>query len=611
MDDRPISENRKTIAQLLGEIDALRARLSEVEQAEIRFKQNEQVLRRQSQRTELINSLIVLLNGCQSERDMYAPLVDTALSLSSLETGCLLMVQSGRLELLHNKGMTDEIIGYLMGGHLALSCLERFEGRSRALPVRELDEALGEAFEHGEFHQAFAVPVQSGDTVLGVLIIATRRDEDADRHAMVALSSSLRMAGDIMQRRRAELELAQSETRNTAIFAASPDIMFCTDRDGMYLDFRCSPGNPYYGPPEYVVGHNLRELLPEHLHDLLLTAINKSLDTQELVTIEYDMETRQQGPRTFEARVVPLEDNQVLSIVRDVTERRRAQMIQRMTYEITEAVNRVENLRELYSSIRECLGTVIDTENFHICLYDPITDIFEVPYDTDKYDQQVRFTAQELGRGLSAYVFRTGKPLLVNEEDLEELNRQGEVELVGTPCEQWLGAPLITDRGTIGVVVVQNYDKGLCYTQGDVEIMSFISGQIANAIERKRIQIERRRLAAAVDQAGEAILITSTEGIIEYVNPAFERVTGYTENEIVGQTLAIVKSGKHPEEFWVDMWNTIKGGEVWKGHIMNRRKDGTIYEEVTTIAPVRDAYGHIDSFVEVRRLIRENVPEDE
>jgi len=119
--------------------------------------------------------------------------------------------------------------------------------------------------------------------------------------------------------------------------------------------------------------------------------------------------------------------------------------------------------------------------------------------------------------------------------------------------------------------------------------------------ERKKAEEERVRLVTAIEQSPETILITDTDGIIQYVNPAFETVTGYTRHEALGRNPRILKSGQHDEGFYREMWESIKRGRVWSGHFINKKKDGTIFEEEATISPVKDEAGRIVNYVAVKR----------
>jgi len=119
--------------------------------------------------------------------------------------------------------------------------------------------------------------------------------------------------------------------------------------------------------------------------------------------------------------------------------------------------------------------------------------------------------------------------------------------------------------------------------------------------DRKQIEQRLKTLATAIEQAGEQIVITDNDGVIQYCNPAFEKITGYTREEAIGANPRILKSGKHSSDFYGQLWSTIKNGMVWTGHLSNKKKDGSLYEEEATISPIRDASGKITGFVAVKR----------
>ncbi len=118
--------------------------------------------------------------------------------------------------------------------------------------------------------------------------------------------------------------------------------------------------------------------------------------------------------------------------------------------------------------------------------------------------------------------------------------------------------------------------------------------------EIKRAEEELRKLSRAVEQSGSAIIITDLEGNIEFVNPAFSRVTGYTFEEAIGQNTRILKSGEHPAEFYRELWGTIERGAVWQGELVNRKKDGQLYWEAATISPVKDEAGRTTHYLAIK-----------
>jgi PAS domain S-box-containing protein len=125
--------------------------------------------------------------------------------------------------------------------------------------------------------------------------------------------------------------------------------------------------------------------------------------------------------------------------------------------------------------------------------------------------------------------------------------------------------------------------------------------------EQLRVEHAHGQLAMAVEQAAETIVITDLAGTILYANPAFERTTGYSVAEAVGQNPRILKSGVQDTEFYLALWEVLHRGETWSGRFINRRKDGTKYEEEATISPVRDANGRVVNYVAVKRDITREV----
>jgi len=123
--------------------------------------------------------------------------------------------------------------------------------------------------------------------------------------------------------------------------------------------------------------------------------------------------------------------------------------------------------------------------------------------------------------------------------------------------------------------------------------------------DRKRSEDVLRRISTAVEQSPVSIVITDTKGAIEYVNPKFTAVTGYTSTEVLGQNPRILKSGELSPEAYAELWNAILAGKVWQGEFHNRKKNGELYWEHASISPIRDGRGVITSFVAVKEDITE------
>ncbi|OPZ07116.1 MAG: Blue-light-activated protein [candidate division BRC1 bacterium ADurb.BinA292] len=128
-------------------------------------------------------------------------------------------------------------------------------------------------------------------------------------------------------------------------------------------------------------------------------------------------------------------------------------------------------------------------------------------------------------------------------------------------------------------------------------------GVTLDITERRAMERERNLLAEALNQADEMIIVTDAAGRIVYVNPAFERITGYRREEALGQTPRLIKSGHHHPSHYQGLWGTIREGRVWRGHFINRRRNGEMFEQFATITPVLNDQRQVTHFIGVQRDI--------
>lgn len=181
------------------------------------------------------------------------------------------------------------------------------------------------------------------------------------------------------------------------------------------------------------------------------------------------------------------------------------------------------------------------------------------------------------------------------------------------------GVPLTTTDGyAVGVLVVMDRSPRQLEAR-QIDAFTRIGRQVtaqlalkqnfldlANTVMATReANREKLLLATAVEQSPATIVVTDSLGAIEYVNPAFTATTGYTHDEAMGQNPRILKSGLHPQEFYKDMWDKLARGEVWKGSLTNKRKDGSFLYEDATISPVKDSAGRTINFVAVKTDVSE------
>ena len=148
-------------------------------------------------------------------------------------------------------------------------------------------------------------------------------------------------------------------------------------------------------------------------------------------------------------------------------------------------------------------------------------------------------------------------------------------------------------------VSYQEFDGGEyhCAFARDISHRKLADEKLRDSEQRFRLQ------GAALESAANAIVITGRDGRIVWTNPAFTTMTGYTAEEAEGENPRVLRSGRHEDAFYEEMWETILSGRVWGGEIINRRKDGSLYTEEMTITPVRDDAGAISHFIAIKRDI--------
>lgn len=173
----------------------------------------------------------------------------------------------------------------------------------------------------------------------------------------------------------------------------------------------------------------------------------------------------------------------------DVSDRKKRMQIQKIISNISNAVSESDSLENLIITIKDQLGTIIDTTNYFIALYDEESDMISLPFMADENDELIIIPAKGT---LTGHVIKTKKSLYATEETIVQLEKEEQIEVVGTPSKLWLGVPLISNGISTGAIVVQSYDDENAYTREDLEVLELLSHQVIRSIERKRAADEVR-----------------------------------------------------------------------------------------------------------------------
>jgi PAS domain S-box-containing protein len=268
---------------------------------------------------------------------------------------------------------------------------------------------------------------------------------------------------------------------------------------------------------------------------------------------------------------------------RDVTDLHRMEAERQVISEIVHALNQTANLDELLRGIHQALKKVLYAENCFVALHHPEADAFSFPFFADQVD--VAPAPQKVGRSCTAFVFRSGSPMLIPQREFDRLAAEGEVELVGSPSPSWLGVPLKTPTETIGVLVVQHYQNENEYDTRDLEFLSSVGGHIALAIERRRSEEALRkneemfRLLFSYNPLPTWVIERETLRFLE-VNDAAVRQYGYSLNEFKNMTSLDVRPEEERPKY-LEQLKHIPNEGLYHGHWKHRKKDGKVIQVET------------------------------
>lgn len=304
---------------------------------------------------------------------------------------------------------------------------------------------------------------------------------------------------DISQRKKTETEL----TKLSTAVEQSPSVIAITDIKGnlQYVNPRFTEITGY--SLEEAKGKNPRILKSGMQSDKVYKELWDTVSSGKVWKGEFH-NRKNNGELFWEmASVSPIFDKQgeimnYIKVAEDITERKRNDLIQKVIHNISNAVAKSDNPREFILLVKKELGTIIDTSNFYVALYDESTDSIHLLYHEDIKDKVTTFP---VGKTLTKYVIKTRAPLLATKDVKAKLEDSGEVELLGFDSKVWLGVPLFAKGRVSGVITVQSYDDENAYTESDMRTLEIISDQISISLERKKAEQD---LKSALEKAEES-----------------------------------------------------------------------------------------------------------
>lgn len=291
----------------------------------------------------------------------------------------------------------------------------------------------------------------------------------------------------------------------------------------------------------------------------------------------------------------------------EVEERNRSEDLMRAQRDLHVSLAAVADLDK---GLRLCLETAINASNMdcgEIYLIDETSGALDLVIHKRLSPDFVKTTSHFDADSDNVRLVMAGKPIYTKHQKLG-------VPLDEVKVRENLRAlavlPVCHDGRVIGCLNIASntLDEVPVFARNLLETIAAQMGATITVLKSKE---EHTRLVTAIEQAAECVVITDRDGTIQYVNPAFEAITGYSREEAIGQNSRILKGEKHSKEFYAAMWDTLTNGRVWSGHFINKKKDGTLYEEDATISPIKNASGEIINFVAVKRDVTEEIKLEE
>ena len=507
------------------------------------------------------NSMV--LKTRDSRRDLEQKIQEGTLQLEAAPCGMLMVNNKGLITRVNNQ--TEKLFGYdrqeLLGQPVEVLVPERYRSshpNHRKIFSRHPNaRAMGAGRDlYGLRKDGHEFPVEIGlnpiDTEQGTMVLGT--------------------IVDITERKLAEQKLRHSQEQLAGVIGSAMDAIITVDGAQRIVLFNAAAELMFVFPAEAAIGQPIDRFIPERFHTAHRGHIQNfgqtNVTKRSMGTLGALYGLRANGQEfPIEASISQIEsEGQKLFtvILRDITQRKQ-----------TEAA-----LKEQ--------AQVLDLAP--VFVREPVNDLL-VFWNTGA--QQMYGWNEEEALGRAAYqLLHTVFP-----EPREKI--QATLFARG----HWEGELMHTRRDGQQIVAASHWVLHRD-DQGKPKAILEVNNDITNW---RRAEEKLTRLATAVEQSGDSIVITDTEGNIQYVNPAFEETTGYTSDEVMGKNPRFLKGGRAKVEYYQNLWKTITSGAEWTGHFTNRKKDGTLFEEEASISPVRDSAGKIISYVAVKRDVTEGM----
>ena len=335
----------------------------------------------------------------------------------------------------------------------------------------------------------------------------------------------LAIVRDITERKQAEETIRYQVDLLQNVF----DAIIASDNDGRILVWNKAAERIYGWKPKEVIGQKFHDIIRPVYHyqsrEKVLAAIKQNgIWSGEIIHHRKDGTTLEILSTISVQKDSKGNSTGLVSVNHDMTEHKRVETIQKLQYEITNSVLNARDLNELYEMLRGSLSRLMDVENFYIAFYDEHTDRFSAIFEKDEKDRIPEWPAN---KSITGQVIKNKKSLLLKKTDILKLAESGEIELIGTISEVWLGAPLRVGGKIAGAIVVQDYDNPRTYDQTDLNLLELVASELSIYIERKQAEDTLREneqfLSAVFRSIQDGVSVLNPDMTIRYTNDVMKK----------------------------------------------------------------------------------------
>ena len=382
----------------------------------------------------------------------------------------------------------------------------------------------------------------------------------------------LKVAEDITTRKKAEEDLVASAEKYKELIETTSEGFWLLDSNKKTIDMNQSLCNMLGYTRDEILGCTPMDFVDEENKKIFEFQLTRAAHDKNRI---YDIELKSKSginiPTNFNASSIINKNGEYegsFAFVTDISNRKHNEDIQKILYNISNAVNTTNSVEELINQIQIELSTIIDTTNFYVALYNAEDDTLSLPYYADEKDSFDRVPA---GKTLSKYVIETKKSLLADIALKQKFVDEGILEHKGSLSKLWLGVPLKTDGIVNGVFAVQSYTNENAFTEDDVKMLEFVAGQISISIERKTNE-QNLKTALAKSKESDRLKSAFLATISHELRTPLNSIIGFSSlisneldiNDILEFAKTIKLSGEHLLNIIDDLFDItlIESGET-------------------------------------------------